>query len=174
MAGPARGMLLAAGLVSFLGLCACEAPATYAPRQGNSTGYSDERLAQNRWRVTFNGNAVTKREIVENYLLLRAAEVTLQSGYRWFVFDTRDTQAHTAYHTEFDDWPDWGFHRHFGWYWHDWDYADTYSTTHYDAYAEIVLLTPEQARREPRAVDANDVVARLSPPRPPPPAASTQ
>lgn len=165
MPGLARGTLLAATLFALSTLAACETPAPYAPRQGNSTGYSDERLAANRWRVTFSGNAVTKRETVENYLLLRAAQVTQQSGFRWFVFDTRDTQAHTAYHTEFDEWP--GFHRHFGWYWHDWDYdADTYATTHYEAYAEIVLLSPEQARSEPRAVDANDVIARLFVPPP--------
>jgi hypothetical protein len=35
--------------------------------------------------------------------------------------------------------------------------------TNYDAYAEIVLLTPEQAAREPRAINAADVISRLGP-----------
>jgi hypothetical protein len=147
-------------------LAACESPAPFSPRDGNSTGYTDRQLAANRWRVTFKGNAATPRETVENYILLRSAQVTLQSGYRWFVFDTRDTQANTTYHTEFEGPPGPGFRR-FGWYWHDWDYADSYPTTNYEAYAEIVMLTPEQAKSEPRALDANDIVARLTPPPPP-------
>jgi hypothetical protein len=162
-----RGALATASLVSFFTLTGCEHPASFAPLEGHSTGYTDERLGATRWRVTFIGNSVTNRRTVEDYLLLRAAQVTQQSGYRWFVFDTRDTQAHTAYHTDFEGWPG-GFYRPFGWYWHDWDYADTYSTTRYEAYAEIVLLTPLQARNEPRAVDANDIIAHLMPPPPPP------
>ena len=162
-----RGALAVVSFVSLFVLGGCETPAPYAPLAGHSTGYTDERLGANRWRVTFIGNAVTNRRTVENYLLLRAAEVTQQSGYSWFVFDERDTQAHTAYHTTFEGWP--GFHRPFGWYyWSDWDYADTYATTRYEAYAEIVLLSPEQARSEPRAVDANDIIAHLTPPPPPP------
>jgi hypothetical protein len=159
---------LAAGLLAALAVSGCESPATFAPRDGHLSGYTDERLGANRWRVTFTGNAATSRETVENYLLLRAAQVTLQSGYKWFVFDTRDTHARTSYHTEFDDpWP--GFHRHFGWYgWYGPGYADSYPTTDYEAYAEIVMLTPEQAKNEPRAFDASDVVARLTPPPPPP------
>ena len=67
------------------------------------------------------------------------------------------------------------FRPRFGWYWHNWDYdADTYPTTRYEAYAEIVMLTPEQAKSEPRAVDAQDIVSHLGPivqpPPPPPPA----
>jgi hypothetical protein len=165
---------LAAGLVSLLALGGCETPAPFAPRDGNSTGYTDERLATNRWRVTFTGNAATPRETVEDFLLLRSAQVTLQAGYKWFVFDTRDTHAKTYYHTEFDG-PGWGgfggFHRHFGWYGaFGPDAADSYPTTDYEAYAEIVMLTPEQAKAEPRAIDANDVVAHITPPPPPPPA----
>jgi hypothetical protein len=158
-------------LASFVALAGCETQAPFQPREGHSSGYTDERLATNRYRVTFLGNTVTGRETVENYLLLRAAQVTLQSGYRWFVFDTRDTEAKTSYHTDFVDWPEFGFHHRFGGYWHDWDYADSYPSTRYNAYAEIVMLSSEQARGEPRALDANDIVARLTPPPPPAPRA---
>ena len=162
----ARGALAAASLISVFTLTGCESPAPFAPLAGHTTGYTDERLSANRWRVTFVGNAVTSRRTVENYLLLRAAQVTQESGYRWFVFDTRDTQAHTAYYTAFQGWP--GYHRRFGWYWQNWDYGDTYAVTRYEAYAEIVLLTPVQTRNEPRAVDAEDIIAHLTPPAPPP------
>src|SRR5271165_1910127 len=88
-----------AALILILG--ACQSPAVYQPKAGGSTGYTDQQLGQNRYRVTFTGNSATKRETVEDYLLLRAAQVTLQAGYSWFIFDTRDTEAKTAYHTDF-------------------------------------------------------------------------
>ncbi len=150
-------------------LAACETPATYHPasREGG-TGYTDEQLAANRFRVTFTGNAATKRQTVENYLLLRSAEVTLKAGYRYFIFDTRDTQAETTYHSDFVGWPGW---RGYGWYWHSWPYggwgagADVTSrpVTSYEAYAEIVLLTDAQAKNEPRAIPAQDVLDHIGP-----------
>lgn len=159
---------LAPALLLLIALTGCETPTPYQPRTDQG-GYTDQRIGENRYRVTFTGNAVTDRLTVENYLLLRAAQVTVQSGYHWFVFDTRDTQARTSYHTDFQGYPGWPGFRGFGWYWHDWDYdyADTYPTTRYDAYAEIVMLTPDQAKKEPRALNADDVIAHITPPPPP-------
>src|ERR1700761_1825743 len=78
-------------------LAACVGPAAYAPRApGQSTGYTDRELATGRYRVTFTGNSSTPRETVENYLLLRAAEVTLAAGGSHFMFDDRDTHARTT------------------------------------------------------------------------------
>jgi hypothetical protein len=53
-------------------------------------------------------------------------------------------------------------------YWGGWGFPyepnyDVIVHTNYDAYAEIVMLTPEQASREPRAISAADVIARLGP-----------
>src|SRR5215475_13702395 len=76
-------LLLAAGL-----LAGCMTPTPYAPRtEGQRTGYTDRALTQTRYRVTFTGNSVTPSETVENYLLLRAAEVTRAAGYSSFMFD---------------------------------------------------------------------------------------
>ncbi|MDE2183547.1 MAG: hypothetical protein KGJ78_11055 [Alphaproteobacteria bacterium] len=156
-----RLMSLAAALL----LAACAGPAAYAPREGlGAPGYSDEQITANRYRVTFTGNSATPRETVEKYLLLHAAEVAERAGYRYFIFDTRDTKAHTIYHSDVEPWPP------FGWYWRPWMYEgplgpqiETTSSTRYDAYAEIVLLTDEQAKSEPRAIDAQDVIAHLGP-----------
>ena len=95
------------------------------------------------------------------------------------MFDTRNTKAKTTYMSNFSGWPGW---RGYGWYWHSWAWGpygpgpfDMDMTarpiTRYHAYAEIVLLTPAQARAEPRAIDAHQIVAHLRPP-PPPPAGS--
>lgn len=152
---------------AFLTLTACAAPTAYKPADAdNRTGYSDQRLADNRIRVTFRGNSATYRETVEQYLLLRSAEVTREAGYAWFAFDTRDTEAKTTYYSDFAGWPGW--HR-FGGFRHSWAFdplgrvETTIPSTRYEAYAEVALLTPDQAKREPRALKADDVIARLGP-----------
>ena len=49
--------------------------------------------------------------------------------------------------------------------------AITRPITRYEAYAEIVLLTEAQAHNDPRALNAQSVIAHLSPlVAPPPPA----
>ncbi|MDE1937821.1 MAG: hypothetical protein KGI68_02275 [Alphaproteobacteria bacterium] len=145
----------------------CQTVTAYHPQTANDrTGYSDEQLSDNRYRVTFTGNSTTPRDLVEDYLLLRSAEVTLKAGYHYFVFDTRDTKAKTTYHSDFVGWPGWPG---YGWYWHSWPYdpgmatADSFPSTRYDAYAEIVVLTDEQAKNEPRAVNAEEVLKHVGP-----------
>jgi hypothetical protein len=157
-----RTSAIAAGAV-FL-LAGCQTATPYLPSNGaGRAGYSDEQLAGNRYRVTFTGNSATRRDKVEDYLLLRSAEVTLKAGYRWLLFDTRDTKSQTTYHSDFAGWPGWpGYGR----YWHSWAYGpdpsfDGRPATSYEAYAEIVLLTDDQAKSEPRAVNAQEVLDHI-------------
>jgi hypothetical protein len=156
---------------AVLALAGCASPTAYQPAgDTGANGYADQRLAENRYRVTFQGNSLTKRETVENYLLLRSAEVTHAAGYAWFEFDDRDTKAKTTYHSDFAG-P--GFGPRFGWYRHSWRYnpwdpfwagaSDAMPTTRYEAYAEIIMLTPDQAKSDPHALQASDVIARLGP-----------
>lgn len=160
------------GGLAVLGLAACAEPTPYAPRTADSsTGYTDQQLAANRYRITFSGNSVTGRDTVENYLLLRAAEVTRNAGYDYFVFDTRDTRAKTTYYTDYySSFPGFvGFH-HFGrHHFHSFAYFpydyEGYSRpiTRFQAYAEIVVLSDAEAKAESRAMSASDVVAHLRP-----------
>jgi len=156
-------------------LAGCMTPTPYAPRtEGQQTGYTDRALTQNRYRITFTGNTATPRETVESYLLLRAAEVTRAAGFTNFVFDTRNTKANHSYQTVpygpdpyWGGWGGWGRRGGYG-YWGGWGFAydpmvDVVVRTNYDAYAEIVLLTPDQAAKEPRALNANEVITRLGP-----------
>ncbi len=48
-------------------------------------GYSETRLAPNEWRVLVEGNGFTERREVEQILMRRAAELTLEQGRRYFV-----------------------------------------------------------------------------------------
>ena len=106
------GMALALGLTA---LAACETGPIYAPRGPNGVvGYTDQQLTPNRYRVTFTGSTGTKREDVEDYLLRRAAEVTLQAGFTHFKFDARDTREQTYYRTDFGPGPGFGYGAGFG------------------------------------------------------------
>ena len=106
---------------------------------------------------------------MENYLLLRSAEVTRDAGYRLVRirqprYRSQDHLSHRIRRLS-------GWGPGFGWYWHSWLYDpwDPYwrGTALPDdalqAYAEIVMLTPDQAKGEPRALQASDVIARLGP-----------
>ncbi len=157
-------------------LAGCATPAPYAPRgPGQQTGYTDRQLGPNRWRVTFTGNSVTPREQVEDDLLLRAAEVTLSAGYTHFLFDTRDTAARTRVSAFPSYQPPDPFYWGRAWRFRPrWGYdpfgpdVDIVTTTSYQAYAEIVVLSGDAAAREPTAVDAKAVIGHLRPPAPPP------
>ncbi|HVW74398.1 MAG TPA: hypothetical protein VHC39_12210 [Rhizomicrobium sp.] len=157
-------------LVAASLLAGCMTPTPYAPRlEGQKTGYTDRALTQTRYRVTFTGNSVTPRETVESFLLLRAAEVTRAAGYSDFMFDTRNTRANHSYDVIGPEpGPYWGGFRR-GWGgWGGWGFAydpavDVVVRTNYEAYAEIVLLTPDQAAKEPRAINAADVISHLGP-----------
>ena len=55
-----------------------------------SGGYSEVRLTPNSWRVLVEGNAFASRVEVEQFLMRRAAELTLEQGKRYFVLDGHD------------------------------------------------------------------------------------
>jgi hypothetical protein len=155
-------------------LAACVTATPYQPRTGASGyGYSDQRIEPNRFRLTFRGNSATDREQVENYLLYRAAELTLQNGYDYFVIVTRATDAKSTlqgygygrypYHPFFFE------HRffspRFGWrgfYDPFWDDPMNYrEITQYEASAEIVMYKGRKPADDPRAFDAREVQANL-------------
>lgn len=92
-------------VLTFLSGCANE-PAPYVPKAaGSTTGYTGTQLTTDRYRITFTGNASTDRQRVEDYLLMRSAQVTLKAGRNWFMFDTRTTEAKTTYMSTFSSFP---------------------------------------------------------------------
>jgi hypothetical protein len=179
-----RFAAIAALGLSLIALAACETAPIYRPRGPNDVvGYTDEQLTPTRYRVTFTGGTGTRREEVEDYLLRRAAEVTLQAGYADFKFDIRDTKDHTYYRTMFGPRPGFAFGGRFGprpWYWSSFAFhdplfydPDVIPVTRYSAYSEIVMLTAEQAANDPEAISARDILNRLAPPKAPPPPPGT-
>jgi hypothetical protein len=60
-------------------------PYQSASQSSHHIGYSETQIDANRLRVTFTGASGSSRESVEASLLYRAAELTLQRGFDYFV-----------------------------------------------------------------------------------------
>ena len=54
-------------------------------------GYSETRLNATTYEVRFQGNGYTDVKVVSELLLRRAAELTLEHGYRYFAVTQRQT-----------------------------------------------------------------------------------
>ncbi len=82
--------------VAFVGASGCAT--AYGP-MGYSGGYKDAQLNADVYRVEFRGNGYTSRETVELYLHYRCAELTVQSGYDWFVLLSGGSDARAGSYT---------------------------------------------------------------------------
>jgi hypothetical protein len=82
------------GTLAFVALAACTSgPTRYIPAlDGDDMGYREQRLEQERFRVSFRANPDLKGPQVEDMALRRAAELTLSNGYQWFHVVTRNTE----------------------------------------------------------------------------------
>jgi hypothetical protein len=85
---------LALVLVLFA-TAACATNASYAPAErAGGPGFASTRIEDTRYRVTFNG--APNAEAASDFVLLRAAEITLENGYDWFVVDQRFLDGRAA------------------------------------------------------------------------------
>jgi hypothetical protein len=83
-----RKVVLGALASSALLVAGCATETTYRPATGQGfyrTGFSERQVEPGRFLVSFAGNSSTSRDTVERYLFFRAAELTLQQGYDYFV-----------------------------------------------------------------------------------------
>jgi hypothetical protein len=161
-----------AATAAVLALSGCTTPTPYQAAVdtggGYHPGYTDTKLEDTRYRITFAGNDVTSRETVENYLLYHAADLTLQQGYDWFEVVKRASDEKTRQVTTVDD-PFWGgmswrYYRR-GWGgWGGWGPgpfdADTTDFSRYEASAEIILHKGQKTDA-PNAYDARQIKANL-------------
>lgn len=89
---PLRHLFLAASAV-VLTACATATPYQPASKAGGYDGFSQQMIENDRARITFGGNSLTKRETVENYLLYRAAEMAVERGFDTFTLQEREIEA---------------------------------------------------------------------------------
>ncbi|MEQ1818083.1 MAG: hypothetical protein ABL871_05680 [Terricaulis sp.] len=73
-----------------LAACATAAPPPYgAATSATSAGYSETQIEATRYFVSFRAPAGAEAARLEDYALLRAAELTLANGRDWFWVDRR-------------------------------------------------------------------------------------
>ena len=177
------GLLGAAALA--LSACATATPyQPIGPGHAASGGFSDTRITADRYRVTFRGNTLTSRETVENYLLYRAAELTVEQGGDWFLMADRETSRdRSTYVTRDPFYSRPGFHygywrpywRYYGRGpgWRTWDpfgrdpfwgdSLDVQTVERFEASAEILVRRGPKPTDNELAFDAREVMANLGP-----------
>ena len=156
--------LFAALALVFI-VAGCETSTPYAPAGASGYGFSDQRIERNRYRITFRGNSLTDKDTVETYLLFRAAELAVQSGYDYFTLvesDTEKQSTFTATSTAF------GAGRGFfpGYYAYGWGWAQPIDTTirerrKYSATAYVLFGEGEKPAGDRYAYDAREVMRNL-------------
>jgi hypothetical protein len=182
-----RALLAAFASIALAGgLTACGTATPYQaldPKNVEAGGYSQSQLDASHWRVLFTGNTLTSRETVERYLLFRAAELTANQGYDWFMEDDQHTDKTTSLYVDpyYGSWaygygwrPYWrfrgGFYGGWGGYWgpgygpwgHD-PFGPTYIDT-YNRYEVSAAITMGHGPKpDAKALDAHQVMDNLGP-----------
>lgn len=179
-----RHKKVAAPLLALALLAGCETATPYQPLgyPGASGGYTDQQLDATHFRVSFFGNSLTSRQQVENYLLYRAAELTLARGGTCFTMVSHGTDRRTSVQVNpygpvgvgpyggglYPYWsPSWSMHGAFGWYSYDPFYGGPFFPRQYDvntidryqASAEIAISSTCPAN--PATFNAQQVVQNL-------------
>lgn len=171
--------LILAAAATFLAACATATPYQAAAPGTAAYGFTEQQIENNRVRINFRGNSLTDRQTVENYMLYRAAEVTLERGFDYFIVADRNTEEHSRLqgigprHPRFA-FDYWYFSPRRGWSpWYDpfWDEPSSYrEVTRYEAVAEIAMFSGPKPADNPSAFSAREVQQNLqgSIVRPPP------
>jgi hypothetical protein len=60
---------------------------------GATGGYAETKLSDRSYQIRFEGNGYTSNSRVSVFILRRAAELTLEQGFRYFVFGGQQTQT---------------------------------------------------------------------------------
>lgn len=169
MHAQALRVLGAAALV--LAVAACASPTPYTRADGTGYGFSEAAIEPNRYRVAFAGNSLTDLEAVEDGMLYRAAELTLELGYDWFRVVNRNLdEDRNIVSVDFPRtrWVSYRyFHPRHGWVWRNdpvWDYDREYrEVTRYEAISEIVMFEGTPPGDDASAYGARNVIDSLEP-----------
>jgi len=74
-------------LIFSLLLISCATP---YQKDGFRGGYVESQLSENIYRVYFGGNGYTSTQRAADFALIRAAELTIDKGYKFFVIISND------------------------------------------------------------------------------------
>lgn len=79
-------------------LSACSSTSTLAPTPYQSAkttegyGFSSTQLSENEYRIMFKASEATPADLVQQYTLLRGAELAQQQGYNWLAVVKTDIE----------------------------------------------------------------------------------
>jgi hypothetical protein len=73
--------------------------ATGYQRQSWTGGYTDMKLQDDIFKVSFKGNAYCHQERAEDFVLLRSAEVAIENGYKYFIIIDERSATRTSTYT---------------------------------------------------------------------------
>ncbi len=77
-------------LLFMTSLIACAKPTTYKEAENvGANGYAEQDLGADQYRISFTGNGLTTRKTVDLYILYRAAELTQEKGFDYFIVGQR-------------------------------------------------------------------------------------
>ncbi|MEA3410220.1 MAG: hypothetical protein U9R74_01620 [Pseudomonadota bacterium] len=157
-------------LFLILTLQGCVGQTTYHP-MSDGTGYDVQRLDGHRYELNYTATAITRRSQLEQYLMYRAAKLTLDEGMSRFEVVERDFGSGAIAgmdvegdagrpHHEFE-------HRHL-WFGNE-SFAENPSTPQYSPFSlhtvfmVIEMLGEGKARPELDVFDAAELVRALGP-----------
>jgi hypothetical protein len=90
-----RTFVIAAALAA-LAACATAPPPYQAAATPTAVGYSETQIENNRYFVTYRAAGAADAQVLQDYALLRAADLTLQNGREWFWVDRRTLDDQNA------------------------------------------------------------------------------
>jgi hypothetical protein len=157
-----------------LGLAACAIqPTPYQPLNDtggyDTGGYTEQQIDDATWRVQFTGNADTPRETVENYLLYRAAEITLAGGYDKFAVLNQEVERTVRYRAYGGApgpgplWSYWRGNRYGSPFGSGYSSMDYQPIDNYTAHATIRAFAGSPPQQDVTVYDARQVVKNLAP-----------
>ena len=163
----------AAIVLATLLVAACSTPPTpFQPGKPlNTYGYSQEQIDLDTWRISFSGNSATDRGTVEDYMLYRAAEITVDTGNDGFVILQDSVEKDTAYRgtTSYPYSPFFyggfaygGYRRpYYGGFGAGYGYTNLTPINSYTAYARIRVFSDVAPEGVGQAYDANAILRVL-------------
>lgn len=164
----AASLRAAIALAGAMALAACATVTPYGPAVKRGPGYTSQQLEADRFRITFEGNSSTDRATIENYVLYRAAEVTLESGADYFILLDQTTDTQSTFQTSGTTFGGAGFGRRGFFYGGGFGgFGGTTATTRerlrYTIGAIIQVASGDKPADNPAAYDARQLIDNLGP-----------
>lgn len=145
-------------------LTGCATPTPYHPSTQGS-GYRDHQLAADRYQISYTANSLTRRSTTKQFLLYRAAEITLEANKENFVVLDQNGQRFSLpdYATGAESYRHHHFEHHHLWF-ADQGVEEQISETtlkplaRYTGKITIVLYSGDQPPEEGKVYNAREVI----------------